>query len=192
LLDDAAPLRLAERPVVADQDRPDHLAADQRRDARARPVPAAAELAGEQLLPAGPLPVRATGADGEARLRLGMVKANGELGVAIELRRGQQAILAVVATGDHDRGAAEESLEVALDQHVQLGLGANHVHRLGQVALLVAMLVVGDPSPSLGPDPDPPGEGKQGEHAAPGHDGKDGGPGRGQPDGKERAALPAP
>jgi hypothetical protein len=132
---------------VVDQDRPDHLAADQQRLAgdgvRQRP----ADPADQQRRPALPALVAAPEPHRQAGAGLGSLQGAGQR--ALRRHRGGrlQPVGAVVAVQDGHLAAGDGPLEVVLEEVVGLGLGLAELHGVGELGLgrLVAALLATAP-----------------------------------------------
>jgi hypothetical protein len=132
-------LVLVERRLMGDEDRADDLALDEQRRARRQLGGGlAAQRAREQVV-RRPALVRLAHADGQAVARAGVHEMLGERGARLDRRQRLEAVCAVVALQDDDRGVGDRALEVALDECVRVALAVGELERPGKRRLAVAV-----------------------------------------------------
>jgi hypothetical protein len=120
---------------VADQDRPDDLAADEQGLTRAALRAAVLADPALQQLVVLPFAVGPAEPQGQAGARLGADQAGTERIAVARRRRGLEPVVAVVAGQDGDVAAGQGTLEVPLDQAVGFLLGGGRLQRLDELGL---------------------------------------------------------
>ena len=132
---------LAERRVVLDQHRTDHLATDERRYAHRAPQ-TVADAAGEQSLLVRDADVLAPEPNRKTRAWLRVQQTLGQHGARLNRRAGLEPIVAVVPAHHRDAARMKRALDLPLDELVRVPLGLGHLQDLGELPLLVAVLAV--------------------------------------------------